>query len=112
MAKTLTAIESFLAPLARAARKHPWIEGLVFWGGPLGWDANPTEALEAEEIAFYSEGLLIDGFQMDWVLVAEVGDEPGHIRLCFWQEGDLPPPLPPGWHALEQGRWTSESRTG
>jgi hypothetical protein len=105
MAKALTPIEAFLAPLARIARKHPGIEGMVFWGGPDGWEATPSEALEAEEIAFYAEGLLIDGFMMDWTLVAETGEEPGHLRLCFWQEGDPPPPLSGGWVALATGRW-------
>lgn len=100
-----TPIEAFLAPLARIARKHPGIEGMVFWGGPDGWETTPTEALEAEEIAFYAEGLLIDGFRMDWTLVAETGTDPGHLRLCFWQEGDPPPPLPADWTALSAGRW-------
>lgn len=103
MAKEPTPIEAFLAPLARIARKHRDIEGLVFWGGQ-GWDPSPSEALEAEEIAFYAEGLLIDGFQMDWALVAE-GDAPDHLRLCFWQEGEPPPPVQLPWRVLEQGRW-------
>jgi hypothetical protein len=100
-----TPLDAFLAPLARIARTHSAIEGMVFWGGPEGWDAAPTEALEAEEIAFYAEGLLIDGFRMDWTLVAGTTGEPGHLRLCFWQEGDPPPPLPVGWTALASGRW-------
>ncbi|MES2813433.1 MAG: hypothetical protein V4720_00905 [Pseudomonadota bacterium] len=103
MAKEPTPVEAFLAPLARIARKHRDIEGLVFWGGN-GWDASPSEALEAEEIAFYAEGLLIDGFKMDWALVAE-GDAPDHLRLCFWQEGEPPPPVQLPWRVLEQGRW-------
>ena len=57
-----TAIELFLAPLSRIARKSPEIEGLVFWGSAEGWDVAPSEALEAEEITFYAEGLLLDGF--------------------------------------------------
>ena len=107
MAKTLTPVEAFLAPLARIARQYAWIEGLVFWGTSAGWGDSPSEALEAEEVAFYAEGLLEDGFQMHWALVAEIGDDPGHLRLCFWQDGDPPPGLPPGWRALEQGRWTA-----
>ena len=104
MAKELTPIEAFLAPLARLAWKHRDIEGLVFWGGEEGWGASPSEALEAEEIAFYAEGLLIDGFHMDWALVGE-GEAPDHLRLCFWQDGPPPPGLLPGWTALEHGRW-------
>jgi hypothetical protein len=107
-----TPIEAFLAPLARITRKHPHIEGLVFWGGAGGWDPTPSEALEPEEITFYAEGLLIDGFHMDWSLVVETGEEPGHLRLCFWQDGDPPPPLASGWRALEQGRWAAGTQTG
>ena len=108
MAKELTPVEAFLAPLARLARKHRDIEGLVFWGGAEGWNPNPSEALEAEEIAFYAEGLLIDGFHMDWTLAGE-GEAPDHLRLCFWQDGPPPPGLLPGWTALDHGRWAPES---
>ncbi len=104
MAKEMTLVEAFLQPLAKIARKHRDVEGLVFWGGD-GWDPSPSEALEAEEIVFYAEGLLIDGFSMDWVLVAE-GDAPDHLRLCFWQDGAPPPPVAAPWRAVEQGRWT------
>ena len=83
MAKTQTPIEAFLAPLARHARKLPHLEGLVFWGGAEGWDTSPSEALEAEEIAFYAEGLLEDGFRMRWTLMASA-DAPGaSAAACF-----------------------------
>ncbi|MBN8631131.1 MAG: hypothetical protein J0L76_09785 [Rhodobacterales bacterium] len=107
-AKEPTPIEAFLAPLDRLVRKHPLIEGMVFWGGAEGWDPSPSEALEAEEIAFYAEGLLLDGFHMDWALVAE-GETPDHLRLCFWQEGDPPPPVAAPWHRLAGARWTPVS---
>ncbi|HLQ18970.1 MAG TPA: hypothetical protein VK146_08315 [Tabrizicola sp.] len=104
MAKEQTPIESFLEPLARIVRKHRGIEGLVFWGGG-SWTASPSEALEAEEIVFYAEGLLIDGFQMDWSLVADE-DGPDHLRLCFWQEGEPPPAVQPPWRVEAECRWT------
>lgn len=104
MTRVETPVEAFLAPLARIARKHPDIEGLVFWGGLEGWGPSPSEALEAEEIAFYAEGLLIDGFRMDWALVAD-GEAPDHLRLCFWEEGEAPPPVAAPWRVLESGRW-------
>lgn len=107
MAKALTPIEAFLEPLAKLARKYRDIEGLVFWGGPEGWDASPSEALEPEEIAFYAEGLLIDGFHMDWALVGE-GDAPDHLRLCFWQEGEPPPSVAAPWRRLDGAGWTAE----
>ncbi len=104
-----TPIEAFLARLAKVARKYPEIEGLVFWGGAEGWNPSPSEELEAEEVAFYAEGLLIDGFNMDWTLVAETGleTEANHLRLCFWQDGDPPPALLSGWHAVDGGHWTA-----
>jgi hypothetical protein len=104
MAKELTPVEAFLQPLAKIARKHRDIEGLVFWGGE-GWAASPSEALEAEEIVFYAEGLLIDGFHMDWALVADDAG-PDHLRLCFWQEGGPPPSVAAPWRVEAQGRWT------
>lgn len=102
-----TPIEAFLAPLARITRKSPLIEGLVFWGDADGWAASPSEALESEEVVFYAEGLLIDGFHMDWALVEDTEGLTQDLLLCFWQEGDAPPPPPPGWKVLDQGRWTA-----
>jgi len=102
-----TPVEAFLAPLARHARKHPEIEGLVFWGGAEGWDSAPSEALEAEEIVFYAEGLLLDGFRMQWTLVAlpDLPDAPDHIRLEFWQDETPAPSLPKGWAVMESACW-------
>ena len=100
-------LQLFLAPLAVLARKHPEIEALVFWGGAAGWDDSPSEALEAEEIAFYAEGLLQDGFHMRWDVVA-LADSPGladHVRLQFWQD-DSPPPPVFGWVVLESALWS------
>jgi hypothetical protein len=103
----LTPIEAFLAPLSRIARKSPEIEGLVFWGGAEGWDVAPSQALEAEEITFYAEGLLVDGFRMRWWLVALAAspDQPDHLRLAFWQDDSPPPALPEGWVAPEGDTW-------
>jgi hypothetical protein len=100
-----TPLEAFLAPLAKIASKHRDVDGLVFWGDADGWPDSPSEALEPEEIAFYAEGLLIDGFHMDWALVAE-GEEVDHLRLCFWQDGPPPPPVAAPWRVEAQGRWT------
>ena len=106
MAKELTPVEAFLVPLTRITRKHRDIEGLVFWGGE-GWGDSPSEALEAEEVVFYAEGLLLDGFHMDWTLVADDTGAADHLRLCFWQDGSPPPALRTGWTALETGRWSA-----
>ena len=103
MAKAETPVEAFLAPLAKIARTHRDIEGLVFWGGE-SWDASPSEALEAEEIVFYAEGLLLDGFCMDWALVADAAGT-DHVRLCFWQDGAPPPPVTAPWRVEAEGRW-------
>ncbi len=102
-----TPIEAFLAPLAQLARTYPEIEGLVFWGTAEGWSATPSEALESEEIAFYAEGLLIDGFAMHWSAMAlpDSPDLPDHIRLQFWQEGDPEPGTASGWVSLQSGLW-------
>ncbi len=104
-----TPIESFLAPLARITHKSPGIEGLVFWGDADGWHPSPSEALESEEVVFYAEGLLLDGFHMDWALIEDAEGLTRDLRLCFWQEGDAPPPPLKGWDVLETGRWTSSA---
>jgi len=102
-----TPIEAYLAPLARHARTLSELEGLVFWGGSEGWGDVPSEALEAEEISFYAEGLLLDGFRMQWSLVAlaEAPDRPDHIRLEFWQDNSPAPPPPAGWVVTESAAW-------
>ena len=105
-----TPLQLFLAPLAALARKQPEIEALVFWGTAAGWDSAPSEALESEEIAFYAEGLLEDGFHLTWTVVAlaDAPLVPDHIRLQFWQDSGPPPPaLPDGWSALAAGSWTA-----
>lgn len=104
-----TPIEVWLAPLAQLARKRPEIEALVFWGSPDGWSDTPSEALESEEITFYAEGLMEDGFHLVWTVVAlsDTPTLPDHIRLQVWQDGAPPPALPAGWVALATGRWTA-----
>ncbi len=111
MPAALTPIEAFLAPLAKLALKQPEIEGLVFWGDANGWDASPTEALESEEIAFYAEGLLLEGFRMVWEIaaMAETPTDPDHIRLLFWQDTAPPVPAPPpAWVTITRAEWTSK----
>lgn len=107
-----TPIEAFLSPLARITRKAPGIEGFVFWGGPEGWGASPTETLEAEEVVFYAEGLLLDGFHLDWALIEDEAGISRDLRLSFWQEGEPPPAPPKSWRVLETGRWTATGGGG
>lgn len=76
----------------------------MFCGGEA-WGDIPSEALEAEEVVFYAESLLIEGFNMDWTLVADATGATDHLRLCFWQDGPPPPALRPAWTAPETGRW-------
>lgn len=105
-----TPIQACLAPLAALARKRPEIEALVFWGDATGWDDAPSEALESEEITFYAEGLLEDGFHLVWTVVAlaEAPGLPDHVRLQFWQDsGPQPPELAQGWVVLDSARWTA-----
>jgi hypothetical protein len=98
MAKTLSPIESFLAPLAKLAAKNPEIEGEVIWANGTDWDAQDDDAemLDAEEIAFYAEGLLVEGFHLHWQVLAETEQPktPVHARLFFWQSGGAENPAP------------------
>lgn len=103
--------EAFLSPLARLAARFPDVEGVVIWGDDTGWDVqdDATELLDAEEIAFYAEGLLSEGFSMIWQAMAdeESPKEPDHVLMMFWQGPAAPPAPPPpaaGWRVMAEGR--------
>jgi hypothetical protein len=108
----MTPLETFLAPLARLAARFPDVEGAVIWAEGDAWQAqdDTTERLDAEEIAFYAEGLLVEGFSLIWQAFAatETPKEPEHVMLMFWQSGDAPtvPDAPAGWLVVGQGVWT------
>lgn len=112
MTPPMTPLETFLAPLARLAAKHPDVEGAVVWAEGDTWQAqdDTTERLDAEEIAFYAEGLLVEGFGLIWQAFAatESPKEPEHVVLMFWQSGAAPtvPPPPAGWVVVGQGART------
>ena len=106
----MTPLEAFLAPLARLAARYPDVEGAVVWAEGDIWQAqdDTTEHLDAEEIAFYAEGLLVEGFSLIWQAFAatETPKEPEHVVLMFWQGTAPPPPGPPeGWVVMAQGTW-------
>lgn len=103
MAKILTPIETFLAPLAKLAAQDPDIEGHVFWAAEGIWSDEPSEALESEEIAFYAEGLLIEGFHLIWQAIGTPEDGAEAILIYVWQ-GDVT--APPDYGAvLFSGTW-------
>ena len=87
----MTDHDTTLAPLSAVIARHKHIEGIVLWHKDGQWSDANGESLDAEEIVFYAEGLLMEGFGMAWdhLSYPALGD---HIRLCFWQ-GD-PPTLP------------------
>lgn len=97
--------EAFLAPLAKLAARDPGIEALVFWANP-GWEVAPTEELEAEEVAFYAEGLIPEGFRLEWRIIAGPGEtRADHIRLYVWEDGPAPGPETADWQVLSQAVW-------
>ena len=115
MSRSKSPIDTFLAPLAALALRHPDLEGAVIWGDPDGWTAqdDATETLDAEEIAFYSEGLLGEGFSMMWQAIADSDaaepSDPDHILLFFWQGPRPPrPDLPAGWHLVASAEWDAK----
>lgn len=110
MARTLTPHQSFLAPLAKLALRHPDIEGQAIWWEDSGWQAqdDPEAMIDGEEIAFYAEGLLAEGFGLHWQVLAEVEapKDPVLVRLFLWQSGanpDVPSP-DEGWQAMADAR--------
>ena len=99
----------FLTPLARLAARFPDVEGAVVWADPQGWQPqdDATERLDAEEIAFYAEGLLIEGFGLHWQALAEADHPktPTTVVLMVWQ--GTPPPAPdqdPYWVIFAEDR--------
>ena len=110
MARTppeLTPIEAYLAPLGKLALQDPLIEALVFWEAD-GWPDAPSEALESEEIVFYAEGLLEEGFRMDWRVVAspDAPQAADHVRLYVWEDGAAAPPAATAdWPVLASDTW-------
>ncbi|MGV8953338.1 MAG: hypothetical protein ACOH2M_19735 [Cypionkella sp.] len=89
MAKPLTPLQAYLAPLTKLALKHPEIEAEVIWAKDGLWQAQSDDAefLDGEEVPFYAEGLLIEGFALHYQILAdcEAPAVPVHIRLFFWQ---------------------------
>ena len=112
MAKPLSPIETFLAPLTKLSLKHPEVEAEVIWANGPEWEPQQgTDALlEAEEIPFYAEGLLLEGFQMHYQILAETDapKDPAHVRLFFWQTDAAPLPDPePGLTLITSATWTA-----
>ena len=107
--------QAFLAPLKRLAVRHPGIEGQVLWAAEVedGWQVQDDTAdmLDAEEIPFYVEGLLVEGFGLIWQVMAEAAEgrrDPDHVLVMAWEPGTTPPPAPTpaeGWVLLDSGRW-------
>lgn len=104
-----TPFDACLQPLTRLATRFAEVEGQVVWWDEGDWQAqDDAEAmLDAEEIAFYAEGLLAEGFSFCWQALAEAGapSRPVLVRLYFWQGAAPPPPLPgPDWVITAEGR--------
>ena len=78
-----------LKPLVDLTRKYPEIEGQVIWAEDGDWAAQDDDALglDGEEIPFYAEGMIAEGFHCAWQILGESGPE--FIRLFFWQ-GTMP----------------------
>ena len=100
----------FLTPLARLCTRFPDVEGAVVWADPQGWQPqdDATERLDAEEIAFYVEGLLIEGFSLHWQALAEADTpkQPTTVVLMFWQGARPPAPdNDPFWVTYAEGHY-------
>lgn len=84
--------EGFLAPLSARLARLRGLEAAVFWESG-GWPDAPAEILEPEEIVFYLEGLVEEGFCLEWRLVglADAPAQPDHLRIYVWENGAAPP---------------------
>ncbi len=91
-----------LRPLAALAIRYPHLEGQVVWleDGEFTFQEAEDLGLDPEEIAFYAEGLLMEGFHLAWALLADVDAPAEPLILQLTCAEDLPPPPPPlpeGW---------------
>lgn len=94
-------LEITLNQLKSTLRRAKGVEATVHWSKSGQWTDATGETLENEEIVFYAEGLLMDGFGMAWQLVGSAG-KADHLRLYFWQEqAPQLPPAPAGMEILE-----------
>jgi hypothetical protein len=113
MPKIHDPIDDFLAPLQRLGLKFPAAEGHVLWAEGGAWveQDDLDEGLDGDEIAFYAEGLLLEGFSLTWMAVAEAGTptDVEHVLMFFQENPAEPaPPVPApaeGWQIVAQGRW-------
>jgi hypothetical protein len=97
-----------LTPLAALIRRHPDVEAQVLWASGEDWEAqdDQDEMMDGEEIPYYAEGLLMEGFGLEWLALGE-GAQAEVLLLMVWEPGSLPPPRPEpeaGWQVLGQGR--------
>lgn len=88
--------DEFVKDLARHASRQRDLEASVFWASGGQWADAAGDPLDAEEIGYYAEGLLMEGFGVAWRL-AERGGVIGPLQLYCWQ-GTRPalPELAPG----------------
>lgn len=91
-----------IAPLAALLRKYPALEAQVIWADSGDWLAQDDEdmGLDGEEIPFYAEGLIAEGYDCAWQVLGQ--GAPQFVRLFFWQ-GAMPP-LPNDPDVLSIGR--------
>ena len=97
-----------LLPLAALIRRHPDVEAQVLWASPDGWEVqdDQDEMMDGEEIPYYAEGLLEEGFGLAWMALGEAAAAEV-LLLMVWEPGIVPPEMPvaeDGWKLLAQGR--------
>ncbi len=104
--------QAFVATLSTLSRRHPQIEGLVFWHDPslggTGWPDTPSQDLDPEEIPWFVEGLLPEGFAVLWRLISLPATPalPAALHLYLWEDKAPPPPDEPASRlVLETGQW-------
>lgn len=108
MATAPTPHQAFLAPLAKLALRHPDLEGQAIWWEAGDWQAQDDEEamIDGEEIAYYAEGLLAEGFGLHWQVLAEADapKDPVLVLLFLWQSPETPelPGPGPDWVVLAQ----------
>lgn len=100
-------MDPFLTHLLKMTERMPSIEAEALWQRDGQWIDAVGETLEAEEIAYYAEGLMEEGFSIAWQLFGQSGRAMA-LRLLCWQGERAPmPAIPVGMVLLDSADSTT-----
>lgn len=94
-----------LHSLTKLAHRYAELDAQVLWWRNGEWDDADEDLIEAEEMPFYAEGMLMEGYACAWQILADE-EGPAGCRLYFWPKAETAPlpALPEGFTLLGSGQ--------